>query len=674
MADALNVWMNGVFVGVWEYSRSRVPEFRYDQSWIDWEESRPLSLAIPFRAGNAVHRGPVVSNYFENLLPESEDIRKRISTRYKTKSQDAFELLHAIGRDCVGAVQLLPVDATPEEWDRITSEVMTEAQVAQELRAAAVGEVLGQRVRGYADFRISIAGAQEKTALLRYGGKWYLPQLATPTTHILKLPLGRVANGYLDMRTSVPNEWLCAKLLREMGFIVANTEMAYFEDQQVLVVERFDRRWQGISDGAQASSEFTPTKDVWIARLPQEDMCQVAGLHPSEKYEADGGPGMRKVLEILNGSANAAWDRASFVRAQLAFWLLAATDGHAKNFSVALHRGGGYQLTPLYDVLSAWPVIGSGANKIAYQEAKLAMGLHAKNVHYRLKDIRVRHWKSLAAASGADGVWSLMVGMVEGVEHTLERVQRQLPTDFPSRVWESVSAGMKEHARIFLKELASLTTEGERTGVTSITGVQMAEQFSFPGFGDSPVRAPVAKHKLKGAREPYSLFFSIFPSPSDAAEIAKVGDALARAHGLTGKALPPHRLHVTCHDLGNFTELPQDLVDAAVRAGDALAFDAFDVVFDIALSYPSAGTYVLSGREETRQLTAFREQLGESMRSQGLRVSRSFTPHMTLVYDRHVVPEHSIDPVRWRALEFVLIRSHVGKGLYDVLGWWPLAE
>lgn len=198
----------------------------------------------------------------------------------------------------------------------------------------------------------------------------------------------------------------------------------------------------------------------------------------------------------------------------------------------------------------------------------------------------------------------------------------------------------------------------------------MVEQFSL--FGDPAPKTPVSKSKPKSGREPYSLFFSLFPIPEDAVKFAEIANSLIRAQGLTAKALMPHRLHVTCHDLGNFTELPQDLVDAALRAGDSLVFDAFDVMFDRALSYPSAGTYVLSGRDGTRQLTAFREELGEAMRGQGLRASRSFTPHMTLAYDRHVVAEHAIDPVRWRALEFVLIRSHVGKGIYDVLGRWPL--
>ena len=207
----------------------------------------------------------------------------------------------------------------------------------------------------------------------------------------------------------------------------------------------------------------------------------------------------------------------------------------------------------------------------------------------------------------------------------------------------------------------------------------MPEQFSFPGF-EEPAPAPLAAAKgktsapavPKGERAPYSLFFSIFPGEADAEALAHLAGTLRTEHGLTGKPLLPHRLHVTLHDLGGYTELPQEIVSAAMRAGDALAFDAFEVVFDSALSYPSSGTYVLSGDAGTYQLVAFHQALGDAMRDQGLRVKRGFTPHMTLVYDRHPVAKHPIEPMRWVAQEFVLIKSHVGKGLYDLLGRWPL--
>lgn len=453
MADALNVWMNGQLVGRWSHTRSKSSVFQYAPDWMQSPAARALSLSMPMTAGNAEHRGQVVENYFDNLLPDNDAIRQRIRSRFGTKSTQPFELLMAIGRDCVGAVQLLPVDAQPDGWNKVQSEPMSEAQVAGALRSASSDFPLGQRHPNGMDFRISIAGAQEKTALLRYGGQWRRPLGATPTTHILKLPLGLVGNMRADLWDSVENEWLCAKILESLGFKVAHTEMARFEDQKTLVVERFDRRWQNIEPNAQHVFGFEPRQNVWIARLPQEDFCQIAGVGPSKKYEVDGGPGISQCLDHLGGSLNANEDRTQFVLAQLAFWLLAATDGHAKNFSVFLHRGGGYSMTPLYDVLSAWPIIGKGADKFAKQDAKLAMAMHSRSKHYKLAEIRVRHWKSLATTCGADGVWEKMVNMVEGVDHALQAVHSQLPADFPEKTWRRVSEGLTHHAEQFKREM-----------------------------------------------------------------------------------------------------------------------------------------------------------------------------------------------------------------------------
>ncbi len=55
---------------------------------------------------------------------------------------------------------------------------------------------------------ISVAGAQEKTALLRIGNDWCIPKGITPTTHIIKLPIGEIRqpNATLDLSQSVDNE------------------------------------------------------------------------------------------------------------------------------------------------------------------------------------------------------------------------------------------------------------------------------------------------------------------------------------------------------------------------------------------------------------------------------------------------------------------------------------
>jgi serine/threonine-protein kinase HipA len=314
--------------------------------------------------------------------------------------------------------------------------------VARHLRGVAADPGLGAD-QDPDDLRISIAGAQEKTALLRVDGQWCRPLGATPTTHILKLPLGLVGGRRLDLSHSVYNEWLCAQLLRELGLPVAVTDIATFGDETVLAVERFDRQW------VEAPSR-------WIARIPQEDFCQVMGMSSHGKYEAHGGPGMAQCLKVLRSSRTAAADIRHFLCAQLAFWLLAATDGHAKNFSIFLLPGGGYRITPLYDVISVWPVIGHGPNLVAWQEAKLAMAVRSKNVHYELARIQTRHWLGLAQRSGADGVWEAMQAMVAGVEPAITAVQAQLPPNYPERTAETIFAGLRQQLRAWEAGLTAL--------------------------------------------------------------------------------------------------------------------------------------------------------------------------------------------------------------------------
>ena len=430
--------MNGQRVGVWFWTRTGTPGLRYDDTWWQSPNARPLSISLPLPAGGGDVMGARVEHYFDNLLPDSKHIRDRLRRRFGTPSTRAADLLGAIGRDCVGAVQLMPTGEQPAPHDRIDGTPLTDDQI-ETLLGDVTSDPMGESSLAD-DFRISIAGAQEKTALLRIGQHWHLPKGASPTTHIFKLPLGLVGNMRADMSDSVENEWLCATLLTALGFEVARTEMAQFGQKKVLIVERFDRRW---ADGAQ-----------WIARLPQEDFCQATGTAGELKYENDGGPGIRAGLTLLAGGNNATADSLRFALAQLAFWLMAATDGHAKNFSIFLERGGGYRMTPLYDVLSAWPIMGTGPNQVHPRRAKLAMALRSKNTHYHLHEIRTRHWQTLAQQSGVPEDFDHMVALVLQVPDALERAAAELPQSFPQRVFKPIRAGMLAQAEQFISELA----------------------------------------------------------------------------------------------------------------------------------------------------------------------------------------------------------------------------
>jgi serine/threonine-protein kinase HipA len=446
MADVreLWVWMNGERVGTWQRTRTGGHRFVYEESWLASAWVRPLSLSLPITPDRTV-AGPVVANFFDNLLPDDERMRRRVSARFRVGSTEVFDLLQAIGRDCVGAVQLLPPEQPPTGFDRVEYEPMDDEAVARHLRGVAAEPGLGAD-QDPDDLRISIAGAQEKTALLRVDRQWCRPLGATPTTHILKLPLGLVGGSRLDLTHSVYNEWLCAQLLRELDLPVATTDIATFGNETVLAVGRFDRQWV----------EGTDTSPRWIARIPQEDFCQLLGRASHEKYEAQGGPGMAHCLQVLRGSRTATADIRHFLCAQLAFWLLAATDGHAKNFSIFLLPGGGYRMTPLYDVISVWPVIGQGPNQVAWQEAKLAMAVRLKNVHYQLDRIQTRHWHGLAQRSGAEGVWDAMQALVARVDPAIAAVQGLLPAGFPEPTAGAIFDGLRRQQGRWQAGLQSL--------------------------------------------------------------------------------------------------------------------------------------------------------------------------------------------------------------------------
>lgn len=424
--------MNGQRVGLWS-RRAAGDTLAYAKTWFDAPHGRPLSLSLPFQPGNQAHQGEAVRNYFSNLLPDSQPILERLAQRFKTGSTEAFDLLTEIGRDCVGALQIVPAGQEPGNPLVIEGVALDDAGVARELAAAISSGARPGEADDPAPFRISLAGAQEKTALLRVGQQWLRPTGATPTTHILKLPLGLVGNQKLDLRDSVENEWLCAQLLAAYKLPVASCELGNFDGTRALIVERFDRRWTA--------------DDKALLRLPQEDMCQAMGTSPLLKYEADGGPGMDRILALLASSGQRERDRETFFRAQLLFWLLCAPDGHAKNFSIHIGARGAFTMTPLYDVLSAYPMLGAGPNQINPHKIRLAMAVRGKNPHWKMRDVLRRHWNEVARRHGvAESADALIAEIVRITPAVIARVGAGLPAQFPAHVADSIFAGLQDAA------------------------------------------------------------------------------------------------------------------------------------------------------------------------------------------------------------------------------------
>ncbi|CAM3163998.1 type II toxin-antitoxin system HipA family toxin [Vibrio rarus] len=419
----LTAYMNGELVGTLEKQKNGAHSFQYDKNWLTNAVTRPISLSLKLQLP-AITSDAVI-NYFDNLLPDSPQVRDRIVARYKAPSKQPFDLLKEIGKDSVGAIALLPPEVLYKK-EPLSYEVLNEKKLESVLSAYKSDIPLGM-LEEEEDFRISVAGAQEKTALLFVDGQWCIPKGHTPTTHIIKLPIGEIqqANATLDLKDSVENEYLCIELARALGFAVPNVHIIKTGSIKALAVERFDRRW---------------TKDrAGLLRLPQEDMCQVFGMPSSIKYESQGGPEIAQIMELLMGSSNAIEDRYNFMRFQVFQWLIGATDGHAKNFSIYIDRGGSYRLTPFYDILSAYPLLGGKGLNI--RKLKLAMGLKAtKGKKYEICKILPRHFLDTAKVVNfsQDTMQEVIDEMKGALPKAMLQVSAALPEDFPEHIANSI--------------------------------------------------------------------------------------------------------------------------------------------------------------------------------------------------------------------------------------------
>jgi serine/threonine-protein kinase HipA len=417
----LRVLLNNRKVGRLLREPSGAILFRYDESWLSWSNTFPISMSLPLRED--AFRGERVLAVFENLLPDSEDLRRRLAETVGARGTDAYSLLSQIGRDCVGALQFLPDDDDFVcEMSGIKGEPLDDQKIEELLKSLARAP-LG--VGKDKEFRISVAGAQEKTALLYYKGKWRKPHGATPTTHIFKTQIGTLQNG-IDLSNSVENEYYCLKLMAAFGLPTATAEINVFGKTTALVIERFDRKW---------------TIDGRLLRLPQEDFCQALSVPPSLKYQNLGGPGIIEGLNLLKGSDTPAEDQKAFLKMQVLFWLIGATDGHAKNFSIFLGRGGRFRLTPVYDVLTAQPSLTT--RQIERKQMKLAMFV-GDSWHYRLDEIKGRHFIQSTERAGLPAALAseVLAEVRQAADAAITTVEKQLPRGFPEYIHNSVKAGL----------------------------------------------------------------------------------------------------------------------------------------------------------------------------------------------------------------------------------------
>lgn len=335
-------------------------EFRYEPAWLRSPHRVALSLSMPLRDEPYPH--DVAAPYFANILPEG-DPRDAIGRRLGIAPNDIYGMLEALGRDCAGALVILPHGSVPPVVPPAGEPpflVMPLGQVGRLI------DGLPQRPLGVdpddGGARLSLAGVQDKLVLSRVGAGWILPNEQTPSTHIIKPANPRLAG-------SVENEALCLDLAARSGLETARATIETIDGHRCLVVTRYDRS----------------TIDGVTRRIHQEDFCQALSRWPNQKYENRGGPGLADCFRILEGASEPAVDRLRLLDAVIFNVLIGNVDAHAKNFSILHRPGGGVRLAPLYDLMCGNPY------ENVTQNLAMAIGASRRGEH-----LYVNNWDAFA--------------------------------------------------------------------------------------------------------------------------------------------------------------------------------------------------------------------------------------------------------------------------------------
>lgn len=382
--EVLVVLLDGQEVGRVTRDPTNTLSFSYADEWRNLPDAYPVSLSMPLTTGT--HETEPVEAYVWGLLPDNAYVLDRWARRFQVSARNAFALLANVGEDCAGAVQFVRPARVDELRTPKTSTVewLTKKNIAQRLRALQQDHSAWRNANDTGQF--SLGGAQPKTALLLLDGRWGVPSGRMPTTHILKPPTG-------DFEGHAENEHFCLELARALGLPAPTSRVQRFDGEVAIVVERYDRIL--IADllagatGDQAALLAKMAREKPILRLHQEDMCQALAVRPTAKYQSDGGPTPSQIVEVLRAySERPSEDISTFVDALAFNWLVAGTDGHAKNYSILHGAGGRVRLAPLYDLASALPY-----KDLPEQRLKLAMKIGDSD---RLRDILRRNWEAFA--------------------------------------------------------------------------------------------------------------------------------------------------------------------------------------------------------------------------------------------------------------------------------------
>jgi len=378
-SEKLNVYLHNSLVGyLWLSDTSRF-SFQYDPNYLEDPDTIPLSLSLPKR--EAPYTNDTARPFFSNLLPEGE-VRALIAKIKQISELNDFKLLEVIGGECAGAVSIVP------EYMAFSTKGDYTALPEQELEDIITENTIRPALILKDELRLCLAGAQNKIPLYFDKGRFYLTSGVAPSSHILKPP----SPHFGDM---VQNEFFCMRLAEVVQLPVPKSSIWKGKKHIAYIVERYDR---------------TKVEDGTIERLHQEDLCQVTGCMPDQKYENEGGPGLAQCSQLLDMySSQPILDKQALVKWVIFNYFIGNADAHGKNLSLIRISDGSIHLAPFYDLISTR----------AYPEISKKMAMKIGN-ETRFEWVMERHWRQMAAQ--IDLKFTYLKKLLMEMAATLEKV------------------------------------------------------------------------------------------------------------------------------------------------------------------------------------------------------------------------------------------------------------
>lgn len=391
MAKQLSVRLNWIEVGILSLVNGKM-EFNYNEN-----AKQQISLSLPLQ--KEPFKEKVCRAYFGGLLPENRNMREKLAQKYNININDDFKLLEAIGKDCAGAISFHQID----ELESVEKDYKIDGTILSDRELKKLIEELPYRP--YMGKRLSLAGAQEKTAVCLIDNKIALPSENVPTTHILKTALPT----YIQ---SIQNEYICMKTAKEIGLDVADVQIRKVDNVEFLLIERFDR-----------FKTIDGSSNISYQRILQEDFAQILGVQSQDKYKVT----FKDCLTVLNQTKSPALSKNKFIKQVVFNYFIGNSDAHAKNFSIYWLKNG-VCLTPAYDLL---------CSSIYDCDQRIAMKIGKAKFY---ADITQKDWELFAQQLEVSP--KVVFGELERQKNlivpTLEKITKELDCEIGYRILDCV--------------------------------------------------------------------------------------------------------------------------------------------------------------------------------------------------------------------------------------------